>query len=205
MPSISLDHSSLFIRQLSLENQNDAYQLKVEYLDDGPFEEFMAMYNKYSELFVGLFNAEELIGISFGWPLAEQFPEEKDEISLQGIVVRHDFAAQGLGSKLLAFWEEQVAKRSERFIGVGSAPGYVERFYLKHGYKPIQYLLYGNDLALAESLSAKGYEIVRTRMVEDTMFVNVKTDRYAPDVRNALCKEFDADEVIYIFQKKLPL
>ena len=203
MDSTWPDHSDIKIRYLSLENQSESYQLKADYLDDGPFDEFAAMYDKYRELFVGLFYAQELIGICFGWPLTEQFPEEKGDISLQGIAVRNEFAAKGLGSKLLAFWEEQVAKRSERSVSVGSAPGYVEHFYQKNGYKPIEYLLYGSALTLAESLTAKGYEVLRTRIDGNSVLVNIKTTQYDPDFRDSLQQEFGLDEVIYIFKKEL--
>ena len=191
------------IRHLALADQSQSVQLKAEYLDDQPFEEFTAFYQRYPELFVGLFNDNRLIGICFGWPLSEQFPEEKEQIALQGIAVNSEFAAQGLGSKLLNFWEDQVANRGDRFISVGSAPGYVERFYLKHGYQPIQYLVYGREDSLAAALTDKGFEVVRTRRVGDSILVNIKTGRYDPDFRDALCRDFPIDEAIYIFQKEI--
>ena len=79
-----------------------------------------------------LARGEALIGVAY----AE--PRTRDELCLQGIAVVHPYNTQGRGGALLRALEGEARRRGYAAVSVGSADGYVERFYRKNGYVPVE-------------------------------------------------------------------
>lgn len=180
-----------------------AFQIKMEYLDDEPFEIFHPRYRTYPDLFVGCFQDQTLIGVCYGWPFSDDFPEETGKILLKGITIIHPFSGKGYGSQLLGCFEEQVRKRGRWTITLGSAEGYVEHFYLKNGYQPVEYLIRVPKDALALDDQQKGYPIVKERWEGAEKILKIQADTYQPEFKGVLKEAFQAREVIYIFEKTI--
>ena len=161
------------IRNICKEDLQNAYKLHREYVDKKPFSYFKKYYLKNPKLFVGCFQRGKLIGICWGYV-------RKDTVTLNSIAVNYDYWRKGIGSKLLKTFEKQVKKFHKRTISVGSAEGFVEKFYMKNGYKP--------KLFLVRIGNRKKY---------------IKTEKYSPKMKEKIKKKYNAREVIYIFEKNL--
>ena len=81
---------------------------------------------------LGLFLEGRLIGLAFGQARSAR------EFCLQGIAVAHPYNAQGRGGRLLRALEDEARRRGFAALSVGSAGGYVERFYQKNGYRAVE-------------------------------------------------------------------
>lgn len=114
------------------------YAMQKEYLPDTDTEQCKKYFALYKEVYLICCKNKELVGICYGWSRAEEDPSDTS-FTLQGICIKWDEAAKGLGSELLRAFEEAAEKLGYRTAGVGSAPGYVEHFYMKNGYTPVCY------------------------------------------------------------------
>lgn len=122
-----------------------AFQKILEdYLPDSPIDFVANMYVKYPKAYSGYFIDNQLVGICFGWPRCEQVFND-DSFMINGIVVATPFHAAGRGKKLITHFEDNVKELGFDRISVGSAEGYVEKFYMQNGYKPIEYKVLIND------------------------------------------------------------
>lgn len=120
------------------EYEEGFYAMQKEYLPDTDTEQCRKYSVLYEEVYLICCKEKELIGICYGWPRAEEDPADPS-FTLQGICIKWDEAAKGLGSKLLKAFEKGAEKSGYPVVGVGSAPGYVEHFYAKNGYVPVCY------------------------------------------------------------------
>ncbi len=180
-----------------------AYALKCEYLDAMELAPWSARRAKYPELFCGCSLQGELIGVCYGWPFREDRPGAPDKLVLQGIAVISDYNGRGYGSRLLQFWEQQALRSGRWTVGVGSAGGYVDRFYLKNGYRPVQYMIglpaeSRPPAALRERYGAGGERVEHGRRL---LYVDIR--EFDEDLRRRLLADFAADQVIAIMEKQL--
>lgn len=109
-----------------------------DYLPGNSAEKVLGMYRKYRDAFVGYYKEDNLIGICYGWPRSEEVAEDSS-FSIVGIAIVHPNHAQGRGAKLLSYFEQKVKEMGFTKVSVGSADGYVEKFYMQNGYIPKEY------------------------------------------------------------------
>ena len=191
------------VRTLGDSDLAQAYEIKNEYLDQSPYPPWAAMRAKYPDLFAGLFHRAKLVGICYGWPFHEQRPEVRDAILLNGIAVVHPFNGQGHGGRLLRFFEGQVARRGAARITLGSAGGYVDRFYVKNGYAPTHFMIrFPADREPSPSLRAK-YRIENERVVAGTRVLYAAVDTLDKALRERLKRDFTTDDVVAIMETRL--
>jgi GNAT superfamily N-acetyltransferase len=113
------------IRSLPVERYDEARVFAHDYLGESGGELFGECIQANPELALDYEDGEgRMIGLCFGMPRNVA----PDEVALQGIVIRRDVAAKGLGSKLLAQFEQVVASHGYTKICLGSADGHVEHF-----------------------------------------------------------------------------
>ncbi len=116
----------------------------AEYLP-GSEPEKMKRYEKmFPQAFIAVTENDEIIGAVFGLSRKIEFPEDKS-FSLDGIAVRYDRQKNGIGSRLLERFEMAAEQYGAKSVSVGSAGGYVEKFYTDRGYMPQCYKLWIND------------------------------------------------------------
>ena len=119
------------IKQLDKRDLARAFEFYKEYVGGRSFAVFKHWYGKYPGLFAVCYRGDKLIGFCWGFP-------RKRLVILSGISIDAKHAGKGLGSRLLKDWEKRIKKQfGKTRISLGSASGYVERFYLKNGYKPV--------------------------------------------------------------------
>lgn len=122
--------------------QAEFEQILQEYLPGSEWETVREKAENYPETCLVALKAGRVIGIAFGWPRTVALPQK--EYCLDGIAVRFEFWRIGVGSMLLKAFEEGVQKYGYCKLSVGSAEGFVEKFYLKNGYVPKCFKTYAN-------------------------------------------------------------
>lgn len=165
------------------QNTFSGFQKMVrEYLPDTQEDELLSYFEKFPWSYCGLFDENNLIGVIFGWENPALMQEEL--FVLQGIAIDWDHKANGLGGILLKHWEKKASDHGYRTIGVGSADGYVEGFYLKNGYLPKQYKAFDNQgrAHVKEISSIEQYESLD---------------------RNAVIRAADGNKGFVVFEKNL--
>ena len=174
------------------------WKLQGEYVDEKiKLKDIKEIYSKYPVLFVGCYNKNELIGICIPGIF-------KRDIYIKGIAIKYKYWRKGIGSKLLKFFEQRLKNLDKKKITAPSADiDWVEKFYLKNRYKPICFLLKIKKEKLPKDYKKKRYKILNERDEDDYKVFYIKTRRYDPKQRERIKTLFNADEVIYIMEKKL--
>jgi GNAT superfamily N-acetyltransferase len=85
--------------------------------------------------FVAVEDDGRVVGVCFGET------RDGDSVTLAGIAVEASRWRLGIGTALLAAFEGASVRVRARRITVGSAEGFVERFYENKGYHPIEYVV----------------------------------------------------------------
>ena len=130
--------------KLGNERKELYYAFCTEYLP-GSEPEKMKRYEKlFPEAFLAVTENDEIIGAAFGWSRKIEFPDDKS-FALDGIAVRYDYWKKGIGSRLLERFEKAAVLYGAKSVSVGSAGGYVEKFYIDRGYIPQCYKQWRDD------------------------------------------------------------
>lgn len=174
------------------------WKLQKEYVDEKiKLKEIKELYPKFPELFVGCYYRKKLIGICIPGI-------QEKELYIKGIAVKYQYWRRGIGSKLLNFFEHQLRALNKKRINVPSADiDWVERFYLNNGYKPILFLVKVKITNLPRDYKKKRYKLLNERIENNYKIFYIKTKKYEPKQKEKIKKMFNADEVIYIMEKKL--
>jgi len=146
-----MDNSSNTIATTPLTRDTETafYRLVKEYLPDSDpaqLQEYVALFPK---AFLVLLENKEVIGVAFGWHRKLKFPED-DSFVLNGIAVRSDKQRSGYGKLLLQAFEQAVNAYGAPSVSLGSAGGYVEKFYIHCGYTPTEYKVWENGALVVE-------------------------------------------------------
>ncbi len=164
--------------------------------------EYVELYQRYGDLYAGIYPGEEFEGTCCGWPFYE-VRSDQPSMQLVGIVVTQEHRRKGYGSQLLQYWEQQVAKRGRWLISLGSAPD-ADMFYVKMGYFTIEYAIKVDKAILDPDFRNMGYEITYVKYTEDpdiVLHIPANGRRYEPDLKQMLVETFSAHDAITIFGK----
>lgn len=126
------------IVSLNEKNSVGFYGLAAEYLPDSSPEKMRERSELFPEAFIALERDGQVIGVCFGWARGLDVHEDKSFV-LDGIAVKSDFQKNGYGKILLDAFEKAVSGYGYSLISVGSAGGYVEKFYIDCGFIPKEY------------------------------------------------------------------
>lgn len=128
---------------LNSNNEKQFYDLAGEYLPGSSPEKMRKYAAVFPELFIALMLGSEVIGAAFGW---HRKPEHNDDsFVLDGIAVKHGYTRSGYGRQLLSAFEKAAKNYGAETVSVGSAGGYVEKFYIACGYTPKEYKVWKNS------------------------------------------------------------
>jgi len=156
--------------------------------------------NNFPTTVIGYYLDSKLIGYAYG--LAHPEADGKT-FTLDGIAIIEPHNATGRGGKLLAFFEKCVYELGFRRIDVGSAGGYVERFYLKNGYKAMELkiLVEGDAWKVKQTNAPFPVAEVQTQG-NYTKLVIAVTDYYAMD-KEEITLYYGGVESFFVFEKTL--
>lgn len=138
---------------LSEEISDGFYALAAEYLPDSNQGRMRERAEMFPKAFIALVTDGEVIGTAFGWERKIDVPED-DSFVLNGIAVRSEFQKNGYGKLLLAEFEKAAKGYGAETVSMGSAGGYVEKFYIDCGYTPKEYKVWIDGLPCIEKTFA---------------------------------------------------
>ena len=193
MPLASCSH-------LRREQLAAAAGLAAELLGQSGADALQADFAAFPELAIALTVDGAVAGVAFG------HPDRGDGATLEGITVDDAHTACGLGSLLLARFEQAAADGGYQDVNLGSAGGYVEHFYLKNGYQQAEYMVIIPD-GDRQRLGLDGLDVLRERRQDpDDLVLNIAApEGYSPAVKSALQRRLQASEVCCIFWKPITL
>lgn len=139
------------VLRLNHELSDAFYALAAEYLPGSDVQKMQKFVRMYPETFLVMLLERKVIGAAFGWPRRWADPED-ESFTLDGIAVRAEHQKKGYGKQLLAAFESAAARYGAPCVSVGSAGGYVERFYIENGYVPKQYKVWDDNGPVVEKV-----------------------------------------------------
>ncbi len=186
----------LIVRNInSIAELKRAWSLSKRYAgNQQSFSEYKAEFKKYPELFIGCFNGGKLIGEASGSPFG------KSHVGLYSILVEEGYQKEGLGLKLIRFFEKKAVKYKSR-VTVASGKK-TDGFYLKAKYRPFEILFQVRNQNLPDNYSELAV-ISHERNVGKDKFLYIKVKKYIPLLRDSLEKKFHAHGANFIFERVL--
>jgi hypothetical protein len=158
------------------------------------FSETKAKFKKYPDLFIGCFKNGKLIVEASG------NPHPKSHVGLHSISVEEGHQKEGLGLKLIRFFEKNAAKYESRVTVASGKKS--DGFYLKAKYRPLEILLQVGKRNLPDNYSELA-DLSRERNVGKDKFLYVKVKRYIPRLRDSLETKLHAYSANFIFGRVL--
>jgi len=137
------------IALLTKTTESAFYRMVEEYLPDSDPTQLRDYATLFPKAFLVLLENEEVIGVAFGWHRKLTVPEDVSFV-LNGIAVHHDKQQNGYGKQLLQAFEQAAKEYGAPTVSLGSAGGYVERFYIDCGYTPAEYKIWENGAPVVE-------------------------------------------------------
>ena len=186
-------------RPLMERELNDAYY-RLGVVDD--HAEYLEMHQRYADLYAGIYQGGKLVGTCCGWPFYQPRADQP-EMVLAGISIPQEHQRKGYGTKLLRYWEQQVASRGRWLVSLGSAPD-ADVFYVKMGYSTIEYGIKVHKDMLDPDFRNLGYPVSYVRYVEDptiVLYIPANEGKYEPDMKQALLETFAGEDAVTIFGK----
>jgi GNAT superfamily N-acetyltransferase len=187
----------MIIRTLKTDKElREVYSMSKSYTNNHQtWREYLAKHRKYPDLFFGVYEEEKLIGEAFG------YVRDDGACELHSIAVHGKRWKKGIGRKLIKVFEKACKKYSSR-LDV-STRGKPEGFYLRVGYKPRGLLaIYEHGRNLPSGLEIKPLD-TSIRRRDNTRFAFFLTPNIESEERKRLEKQFKADEVCLILEKRL--
>ncbi|MGN0666132.1 MAG: GNAT family N-acetyltransferase [Huintestinicola sp.] len=125
------------------------YKLVAEYLPGSDHIKMREYAEQFPNLFIAVMLGSEIIGVAYGWHRKIEHPDD-DSFVLDGIAVKNDYRRKGYGRQLLSAFEKAAVSYGASTISIGSAGGYVEKFYISCGYMPKEYKIRDNSSTIIE-------------------------------------------------------
>ncbi len=142
---------NLELHFLNENNEKDFYALAAQYLPGSSQDKMKKYAAVFPKAFIALIHDQEVIGVAFGWHRRIEFPED-DSFELNGIAIKYEYEKKGYGKILLKAFEEAARDYGACAVSLGSAEGYVEKFYLDCGYIPKEYKVWNNSVPMVEKV-----------------------------------------------------
>jgi predicted N-acetyltransferase YhbS len=162
----------------------------------GMEDAFRACAARAPELALVAVDGPDVVGVCFA-----EVPHAGEGVVLDGLAVDGTRTREGVGSLLLAAFEERVAAAGFSRVSLGSAEGYVEDFYLQNGYIPVEFQV---TTAEQEPPLDDSLEVVRFRETDEALVLNVASEHgYTQAEKERIRTLTAAHEVIFIFEKRL--
>lgn len=186
------------IQPISVPDRDAARQMHNQYTASGvSASQFGVWHEALPELLLGAYHEGEFVGFALG------VRGEDSDIELRGIGVVESHRRNGIASALLGHLEENAAELGFETIGLGSAGGYVDEFYIANGYEPESILVRFDSGTVPAEYRTLGFEIRRERVDAGTRKFYVHVDEFDPGFLETVRDAFDDPEAIHIMTKTL--
>jgi GNAT superfamily N-acetyltransferase len=163
---------------------------------DRSLDEVRSWYDAVPELFLFAVEDDAVLGVTTG-------RDGGDEgVSLAGIGVEPGRRAEGIGSQLLERFEANARDVGAERIGVASAGGYVDRFYVDAGFEPEQILVL-NPASEPGDYGETPYAVRWDRREDGGRECYVDVSDHDEEFLSTVRGEFGDEEAIYRMAKRL--
>lgn len=184
------------LRTVQEEELEEVYEFDKQYVgSQESFDEFRQRFDKWPETFVIYVEDDEILADATGKM------ETEVKMGLQSIGVREGYKGEGIGSKILKFFEKKAAKYAD-VITVASASN-IEGFYRANGYEPVQIMLQVEKSELPKNYQENPKIVGEKDIDEDTKFLYASFDEYSKKIRDEMKEKFSAFEVNTIYEKNI--
>lgn len=126
---------------LNGEISEEFYKLAAEYLPGSKESKMREREKRFPRAFIAAMLGGQVIGVCFGWDRKPDAPED-DSFELNGIAIKEPFQKNGYGKLLLKAFIKAASEYGFSVVSVGSAGGYVEKFYIDCGFVPKEYKIW---------------------------------------------------------------
>ena len=184
------------VKPIPAEDYGALAAIADEYLGQDPAA-LQAMYRAAPGAFAGYYIDDALVGCCYGKS------GDGGSFALEGIAVVHPYHARGRGGKLLAFFEKAVAALGYTHIGLGSAGGYVERFYMKNGYRPTALKILVEGDGWRQKQGACSYPVTAVETQGPYTKLVLSAADYANMNKDEIAAQYGGVESFFIFEKNL--
>jgi GNAT superfamily N-acetyltransferase len=186
------------IKIIPKEDYDEMKKIVEEYLTGT--EEIKAICENFPTAAAGYYICGKLIGCAYGfaspWGVEAAF-------SLDGICIVHPYNGAGRGGKLLAFWEKRVYEMGFRSVDLGCAGGYVERFYLKNGYTPIELKILVKGGGWKEKQKNYPFPVAEVQTQGEFTKLVLAVKDYASMNKDEITKHYGGEDSFFVFKKNL--
>ena len=168
-------------------------QIAEEYLSLSNLEKIC---EQFPSAVVGYYIGDKMVGVCYGVEI------NSENFMLDGIAIVQPYNAKGRGGKLISLFEQNVAALGYKNISLGSADGYVERFYIKNGYTPIELKIYSQDDWKEKSENSK-YPIAYTQKEGDKTKLVIKVIDYNSMNKAEITEYYNGTDSFFVFEKNI--
>ena len=172
-------------------------QIVDEYLPGTNLADLEKMCAQFPSAVVGYYIGDKMVGVCYGFEI------DTENFMLDGIAIVQPHNAVGRGGKLIALFEQRVSALGYKNISLGSADGYVERFYLKNGYTPVELKVYveGNEW---ESKSENyEYPVAYTQTENEYIKLVITVTDYYSMNKPEITAHYNGIHSFFVFEKKI--
>ena len=184
------------VYQIPKSDVEAVHQMRTDRIGEISLETVQEWYDENAELFVAAYDGGDIVGICIG----RDGPHEGVELNAIGVAESH--MRRGIGSAMLDALEERAASLGYDRIGLGSAGGYVDEFYLANGYEPANVLVRLDSEDVPADYRELGYEILDERIDDGIRKLYVGVDGHDSAFVEGVRETFDDPEAIYIMEKR---
>lgn len=165
---------------------------------------YVAMQERYPDLFLCCCDGERIVGVCCGWPLRHD-RTCTEEMRLNVIALLEQYQRMGYGSRLLREWEDRVRARGDWIIDLGSG---ADGFYLKMGYTAFEYAVKVRKERLPQDFRGLGFELCYVRDPADpgsdeVCLYSRVGDKYQAEVLDRMREVFGAASSFTVFKKRV--
>ena len=171
-------------------------QIVEEYLPGTSPDNLKKICAKHPTAVVGYYIENKSVGVCYGLEI------DNESFMLDGIAIVEPYNAAGRGGKLIAFFEQRVSDLGYKSISLGSADGYVERFYLKNGYTPVELKIYVEGEAWRDKCKNFKYPAVYTQAEGERTKLVIKVTDYPAMNKKEITEYYGGTHSFFVFEKK---
>jgi hypothetical protein len=172
-------------------------QITNEYLPGTNLGSLDEMCKNFPSTIVGYYISDKMIGVCYGFEI------DSENFMLDGIAVVQPYNAAGRGGELIALFEEEVSKLGYKNISLGSADGYVERFYIKNGYTPTELKIYVDYSGWEEKSANYKYPVAYTQTEGKYTKLVIKVQDYYSMNQDEIREHYNGSSSFFVFEKRV--
>jgi hypothetical protein len=172
-------------------------QIVDEYLPGTKLADLEKMCQQFPSAVVGYYIEDKMVGVCYGFEI------DRENFTLDGIAIVQPYNALGRGGKLIALFEKCVSLLGYTNISLGSAGGYVERFYIKNGYVPVELKVYVECDKWKQKSKNYIFPVAYTQTEGERLKLVIMVTDYHAMNKTEITEYYNGRDSFFVFEKNL--